>query len=86
MTREAWKTGRGGSTTLPATGSKPNLMMLERRSELTYIICRPSRERLIDPLVREGVVTGTGSPRVRPLASSIATRHRFMDPPRSLAK
>ena len=60
--------------------------MLERRSELTNIICFPSREKLIEPLVFEGVVTGSGSPSVRPEASSIATRQRFIEPPRSLAK
>ena len=60
--------------------------MVERWSELTKARWRPSRVRLIEPLIREGVVTGCGSPRGRPEASSIATRQRFMEPPRTLAK
>ena len=60
--------------------------MVERWSELTKARRLPSRVRLIEPLIREGVVTGCGSPRGRPEASSIATRQRFMEPPRTLAK
>ena len=86
MTREPWNTGRGGSLTRPVTGSNPNLSIVERSSELRYTRWRPSRERLTEPLIREGVVTGTGSPRGRPDASSMPTRHRFLEPPRTLAK
>jgi hypothetical protein len=32
------------------------------------------------------IVTGSGAPSARPVAGSTAMRHRFMAPPRSLAK
>jgi len=86
MTRALSKAGRGGSLTRPERGSSPKRWMLERRSELTNISRLPSREKLIEPLAREGVVTGSGLPRLRPEDSSMPTRQRFIGPPRSLAK
>jgi hypothetical protein len=46
----------------------------------------PSLEMLNAPLHPAGVVIGSGVPNTLPVSWSIATRHRFMLPPRSLAK
>ena len=56
------------------------------RSKEAYATRRPSADTLKCPARADGVVSGSGGASTRPDCSSIATRHKFMLPPRLLAK
>src|SRR5216117_3317911 len=72
--------------TTPLTASKGACARLRVPSSAAYAPVRPSLDRVKWDTYDTGVVNGCGSPAVRPLASSIARRHRFMLPERLLRK
>src|SRR5215471_15200075 len=82
----AFRIGIAGPLVVSVFGSKATLTSDERQSRLAYASFVPSREKLISPLQLDGVVIGSGLPCTRPVFSSIATRHRFIVPPRLLEK
>src|SRR5688572_7572976 len=70
-----------------ATGSNVTATGLIVRISERNTMREPSFERLgLSAVECTPLVTDSGLPSVRPDASSMATRHRFIDPPRSLAK
>ena len=60
-------------------------MFVETATEL-YASSRPSAEIVGCATSEAGVTIASGAPRALPLSSSIAMRHRFMVPDRSLKK
>ena len=89
--------GGGGKTRVAAQHKRGKLTARERLDLLTdkgsfeefdmFVEHRATDFGMADQKVAgDGVVTGSNSPKTFPDFSSTGTRHRFMLPPRSLAK
>ena len=87
---ELRRTGTGPPVTRSVAGSSDSRSIVIVSVGVGKAILLPERdarnEPANEPAQVTGSVTGSGSPRVRPDASSIAIRHRLKLPPRSLPK